>query len=78
MDPFMMDLENWILANCWDEGPWPLGPDRWQHPVWATIVQQQLADSDSTWDQYCKWVSGGGGDEWFDLVNGRDLEETRE
>jgi hypothetical protein len=61
---FMMDFENACLQD-WPGLNWPKGNTRHLDPEWAAYMKKEISNSDVTWIQYCKWVEGGGGDEWF-------------
>ena len=67
-DAYAMDVENSILAE-W-RGKTIRGPERIENKEWAQFVKDRLEDSDLSWDEYCEFVKGGGGDEWFQLTNG--------
>ena len=62
---FLMDFENSCLTD-W-RGDVPKGPNRHENPQWASMIKSQVYPyhSDVDWFEYCEWVSGGGGDEWF-------------
>ena len=62
---FMMDFENSLLSE-WIGSP-PTGPRRFEVPEWAALIKRNVypVHSDVDWDEYCDWVWGGGGDEWF-------------
>jgi hypothetical protein len=62
-DAFMMDLENSGLEN-WTKAI-PTGNQRHKDPDWAAHIKPIMDFSDTTWLDYCRWVEGGGGDEWF-------------
>ena len=67
-DAFMMDWWSTILERHWAaRNGIPMGPRRFENAEWAALVQQHVYPhhSDVTWEQYVKWVTGGGGDEWF-------------
>ena len=63
---FLMDFENDCLARNWCGAP-PKGPNIWQNYRWARMIKSQVYPhhSDVDWQEYCEWVIGGGGDEWF-------------
>ena len=62
---FHMDFENYVLSK-WDSRQGiPTGPRRYENKAWAELMKSNLEDSDTTWDIYIRWVSEGGGDEWF-------------
>ena len=64
---FMCDFENACLSQNWDSSKFPKGPTRCEDPEWAAMIQSQVFPhhSDVDWEEYCDWVQGGGGDEWF-------------
>ena len=67
MNNFLMDLENSYLSD-WDQRQRdnPTGPRRFEDPEWGAIMKRACdAHSDVSWEQYCAWVSDGGGDECF-------------
>ena len=64
-DNFMMDFENWVLSK-WDSRQGvPKGLRRYENDAWASLMKENLEDSDTTWSIYVSWVENGGGDEWF-------------
>ena len=65
-DYFLMDFENACLASDWCGAP-PTGPNRYQNYQWACMIKANVFPhhSDVDWQEYCQWVAGGGGDEWF-------------
>ena len=67
-DAFMMDFENAIFETDYDQTEEiPKGPRRLENEKWAEAVKRNVYPhhSDVDWDEYCEWVSNGGGDEWF-------------
>ena len=67
LNNFLMDLENSYLSE-WDheQRDNPTGPRRFEDPEWGAMMKRACdAHSDVSWEQYCEWVSDGGGDEWF-------------
>ena len=64
-DAFLMDFENSLLSDWY--GAIPTGVNRFENAAWAQLVKQNVfpSHSDLDWDEYCSWVSRGGGDEWF-------------
>ena len=65
-DDFLADFENSCLRNYWDGAP-PKGANRHENTEWAEMIQSLVYPhhSDVDWYEYCEWVTGGGGDEWF-------------
>ena len=63
---FLLDFENACLQINWDGAP-PKGVNRHENPEWAAMIQSMVYPyhSDVDWYEYCEWVMGGGGDEWF-------------
>ena len=78
-DAFMMDFENWVLQHRWDARQCacaraggagiPTGRERHKDALWAALMQEEIAFSDTTWAAYVAWVEAGGGDEWFQEPN---------
>ena len=69
-DAFMMDFENWVLQHRWDARQGiPTGRERHKDALWAALMQEEIAFSDTTWGAYVAWVELGGGDEWFQEPN---------
>ena len=67
LNNFLMDLENSYLSE-WDheQRDNPTGPRRFEDPEWGAMMKRACdAHSDVSWEQYCAWVSDGGGDECF-------------
>ena len=67
-DNFYMDFENAIFQTDYDQTEdIPKGPRRFENEKWAEAVKRNVYPhhSDVDWDEYCEWVSNGGGDEWF-------------
>ena len=63
---FLMDSENSYLHEWDSTEPYPLGPRRFEHPRWGSIMRQAgEARSDVTFEEYCQWCLAGFGDEWF-------------
>ena len=73
---FFMDLENWVLEHKWDTRIGiPCGRARHGRDaparsaldhMWGEVMREEMADYPRrTYDQYCEWVEGGGGDEYF-------------
>ena len=69
---FMMDFENYVLAQ-WDSRQGiPTGLRRYENEAWAELMRSNLEYSDTTWEAYVEWVSQGGGDEYFRPWNVND------
>ena len=71
-DNFMTDFENWCLQYRWDSSQHahPRSPTRWQDPEWAEMMRRACENhSDVSFEQYCEWCTGGGGDDWFKKPN---------
>ena len=67
-DNFHMDFGNVIFQTDYDQAEdIPKGPRRFENEKWAEAVKRNVYPhhSDVDWDEYCEWVSNGGGDEWF-------------
>jgi hypothetical protein len=64
-EAFMLDTENDLLMR--HKGPFiPQGATCHLNEEWALHVQTHINDYDEcTWDQYGRWVEGGGGDFGF-------------
>ena len=62
---FMHDTGNYILMTY--KGPFiPQGPTPHLNEEWALHVQTHTDDCDEcTWEEYVRWVEGGGSDFWF-------------
>ena len=62
---FLMDFENACLEGF--GGAHPTGPNRYKDPAWAAHIKANVFPyhSDIDWLEYVEWVSGGGGDDWF-------------
>ena len=67
LDAFLMDLENWVLEHKWDSRIGiPCGPRRHLDHLWGEVMKEELAEYPrKTYEDYCRWVESGGGDEWF-------------
>ena len=64
-DILLMDVENRIL-EAW-QAERPKGKGRAREAAWASHVRTCLATwygEGVTFEEYCEWVDGGGGDEW--------------
>ena len=61
--------------DLWDKA-FPKGNRRHLDKDWAEFMQKQVYPhhSDVDWSEYCLWVAGGGGDEWFQDINDNDIE----
>ena len=64
---FLLDLENWVLGHRWDTRLGvPCGRLRHVDSLWGETMRfELLAYPRRCWDDYCSWVRGGGGDDWF-------------
>ena len=62
---FYMDFENSCLMDF--KGVIPVGPRRYLDPEWARFIKSQVYPyhSDIDWEEYCAWVSWGGGDDFL-------------
>ena len=64
-----MDFENSCLSQNWDNAKkqHPTGILRHADAEWAAMIKTQVYPhhSDVDWEEYCEWVSHGGGDEYF-------------
>ena len=61
----LWDYENWLLERYDISLGVPQGLARLSHEPWVRHVQQDLASSDFSWQQYVRHVEAGDGDHWF-------------